>query len=141
MKVNSPFASERQRVQGALLGVIQLQNQARSLQTQLSSLNHAWDECHSAREAQQQAATNEANVASLYERLRSQAIQARAEENEWQHIAETTDASELSERLLTLRQRSETVNKELNNARVTYSLANQRAETIIEQLVEVEERL
>lgn len=138
---NAAFASERQSVQSALLGVIQLQNQARSLQTQLSSLNHAWDECHSAREAQQQATTNEANVASLYDRLRSQAIQARAEENEWQHIAETTDASELSERLLTLRQRSETVNTQLNDTRVTYSLANQRAETIIEQLAEVEERL
>ncbi len=138
---NAAFASERQRVQGALLGVIQLQNSARSLQTHLSSLNHAWDECHSASEAQQQSTTNEANVASLYERLRSQAISARAEENELQHIAETTDASELSERLLTVRQRSETVNKELNNARITYSLANQRAGTITEQLVEGEERL
>ena len=138
---NATFASDRQRVQSALLGIIQLQNSARSLQTQLTSLNHAWDECHSARETQQQAATNEANVASLYERLRSQAISARAEENELQHIAETTDASELSERLLTLRQRSETVNSQLNDMRVTYSLANQRAETIIEQVVEVEERL
>ena len=135
------FAGDMQRVKNALQGVIQLQSQARSLQTQLSSLNHAWEECHSAREAQQQAATNEANVASLYERLRSQAISARAEENELQRIAETTDARELSERLLTLRQRSETVNAQLNDTRVTYSLANQRAETILEQLAEVEERL
>jgi hypothetical protein len=138
---NAAFAGERQRVQSALLGVIQLQNQGRSLQTQLSSLNHAWEEYHSAREAQQQAASNEANVASLYERLRSQAIQARAEENELQRIAETTDARELSERLLTLRQRIETVNMQLNDMRVAYSLANQRAETTIEQLAEVEDRL
>lgn len=40
-----------------------------------------------------------------------------------------------------MRQRSETVNAQLNDMRVTYSLANQRAETIIEQLAEVEERL
>jgi len=138
---NAILASDHQRVQSALLGVIKLQNQARSLQMQLSSLNHAWEECRSAREAQQQAATNEANVASLYERLRSQAIQARAEENELQRIAETTDARELSERLLALRQRIESVNTQLNEARVTYSLANQRAETTIEQLAEVEERL
>jgi Putative exonuclease SbcCD, C subunit len=138
---NAAFASERQRVQSALQSVIQLQSQARSLQTQLDSLHHAWEECHSAREAQQQAATNEANVASLYERLHAQAIQARAEENELQHIAETTDARELSERLLTLRQRIETVNAQLNDTRVAYSLANQRAETTIEQLAEVEERL
>ncbi|HEY6540389.1 MAG TPA: SbcC/MukB-like Walker B domain-containing protein, partial [Ktedonobacteraceae bacterium] len=138
---NAAFAGDRQHVKNALQGVIQLQSQARSLHTQLDSLHHAWEECHSAREAQQQAATNEANVASLYERLHTQAIQARAEENELQRIAETTDARELSERLLTLRQRSETVSTQLNDTRLTYSLAKQRAETIIEQLAEVEERL
>lgn len=138
---NAAFASDMQSVRQALQGVIQLQSQARSLQTQLDSLRHAWEECHNAREAQQQAAANEANVASLYERLSAQAIAARAEENELQRIAETTDARELSERLLTLRQRSETVNSQLNETRVAYSLAKQRAETIIEQLTEVEERL
>lgn len=138
---NAAFAGDMQIVKHALQGVMQLQSQARSLQTQLDSLHHAWEECHSAREAQEQAASHEANVASLYERLQAQAIAARAEENELQRIAETTDARELSERLLTLRQRAETVNTQLNDTRLTYSLAQQRAETIIEQLAEVEERL
>ena len=138
---NATFASDRQSVQGALLGVIKLQNQARSLQTQLSSLTHAWQECRSAREAQQQATTNETNVANLYQRLHSQAIQARAEEDELQRIAASTDARELSERLQALRQRIETVNTQLNDARITHSLANQRAEATTQQLAEVEERL
>ena len=138
---NAAFAGDMQLVKHALQGVMQLQSQARSLQTQLESLHHAWEECHNAREAQQQAAANEANVASLYERLHAQAIQARAEEEELQRIAETTDARELSERLLTLRQRSETVSAQLNETRLAYSLAKQRAETLIEQLAEVEERL
>src|SRR5262249_52228151 len=50
------FAADQKRVQGALLGVIRLKNQAQSLQTQLAGLIHIWEEYQKAQEARAQAA-------------------------------------------------------------------------------------
>ncbi len=135
------FANDQQLVQSALLGVIKLKNQAQSLQMQLSSLISTWEEFQKAREAREQAVINETNVAHLYERIRYQALQAQAEEEELQRVAESSNAEELSERLQALRIHLETLVSELNEAKIEYSLANERASNATNQLVEAEERL
>lgn len=135
------FAGDQKRVQDALLGVIRLKNQAQSLQTQLVSLIHTWEEHQKAQEAQAQAAINETNIAQLYERIRYQALQAQAEEEELQRVAEFSNAEELSERLQVLRLQVEALSKSLNEARDDYSRADERANAAGGQLTEAEERL
>src|SRR2546421_712254 len=135
------FASDAQRVQDALLGVIKLKNQAQSLQTQLAGLSNSWEESQKAREAQAQAEINEVHIAQVYERNRYQALQAQAEEEELQRIAEFSDAEELSERLQTLRLQSETLTTNLNDAKAVFYRADERANNAANQLIEVEERL
>ena len=135
------FANDQQLVQSALLGVIKLKNQAQSLQMQLSSLISTWEEYQRAREAREQAVINETNVARLYERIRYQALQAQAEEEELQRVAESSNAEELSERLQALRIHLETLVSFLHEAKIEYSLANERASNAANQLVEAEERL
>ena len=135
------FASEMQRVQDALLGVIKLKNQAQSLQTQLAGLINSWEESQRAREAQLQAATNETHIAQVYERIRYQALQAQAEEEELQRIAEFSDAEELSERLQSLRVQNETLTTNLNDVKADFIRADERANNATNQLTEAEERL
>src|SRR2546426_2797756 len=88
----SPLASDPQRVQDALLSVIKLKNQAQSLLTQLAGVINTREESQRAREAQAHAAIDESNTAQLYERIRYQALQAQAEEEELRRIAEFSDA-------------------------------------------------
>ncbi len=135
------FASDAQRVQDALLGVIKLKNQAQSLQMQLAGLSNSWEESQKAREAQAQAEINEVHIAQVYERNRYQALQAQAEEEELQRIAEFSDAEELSERLQTLRLQNETLTTNLNDAKADFIRADERANNAANQLIEVEERL
>ncbi len=135
------FASDPQHVQGALLAVIKLKNQAQTLQTQLAGLIHSWEEFQQARGAQAQATINEAAIARLYERIHYQALQAQAEEEELQRIAESSDAEKLSERLQTLRTQLEELTTGLNEAKINFSLANERANNAANLLIEAEERL
>lgn len=135
------FASDAQRVQDALLGVIKLKNQAQSLQMQLAGLINSWEESQKAREAQAQADINEVHIAQVYERNRYQALQAQAEEEELQRIAAFSNAEELSERLQTLRLQNETLTTNLNDANADFIRADERANNAANQLVEVEERL
>ena len=135
------FAADQKRVQGALLGVIRLKNQAQSLQTQLAGLIHTWEEYQKAQEARAQAAINETNVAQLYERIRYQALQAQAEEEELQRVAEFSNAEELSERLQALRLQNEALGVSLNEARSDYIRADERANNASGLLAEAEERL
>src|SRR5438093_11690228 len=78
------FTSGPEHVQTALMGVVKLKNQAQTLQTQLRDLIHSLEEFQQTRGAQAHAAINETNVAQLYERIRYQALQALAEEEELQ---------------------------------------------------------
>jgi hypothetical protein len=135
------FAGDQKRVQGALLGVIQLKNQVQSLQTQLAGLIHTWEEYQKAKDARAQAAINETNVAGLYERIRYQALQAKSEEEELQRIAEFSNAGELSERLQALRLQNEALTSNLSEARSAFIRADERANNAASQLAEVEERL
>jgi len=135
------FAGDPKQVQSALLGVIKLKNQAQALQTQLTALIHTWEEFQQIRDAQLQAAVNEATIAQLYERIRHQALQAQAEIEELQRIAELSDAEELSERLQASRTHYEALIANLNQAKIDFSLANERANNTTTLLVEAEERL
>ncbi len=135
------FAGDSQRVQDALMGVIKLKNQAQSLYTQLAGLINTWEEFQKAREARAQAASNETNIAQLYERIRHQVLQAQAEEDELQRIAEFSNAEELSERLHTLRLQNETITMNLSEARANFVRADERAINATSQLTEAEERL
>ncbi|MFL5624036.1 MAG: TIGR02680 family protein [Ktedonobacteraceae bacterium] len=135
------FASDPQRVQDALMGVIKLKNQAQSLHTQLAGLINTWEEFQKAREAQVQAISNETNIAQLYERIRHQALQAEAEEDELQRIAEFSNAEEVSQRLHTLRLQNEAITTNLSEARANFVRADERAINATSQLTEAEERL
>ncbi len=135
------FASDQKHVQSALLGVLKLKNQAQTLQTQLTGLIHSWEEFQQTRGAQTHAAINETNVAQLYERIRYQALQAQAEEEELQRIAEYTNTEELSERLHTLRLQNELLTAKLNETKADFIRADERANNAENQLTEAEERL
>ena len=137
----SPLAGDPQRVQDALLSVIKLKNQAQSLLTQLAGLINTWEESQRAREAQAHAAIDERNTAQLYERIRYQALQAQAEEEELRRIAEFSDAEELSERLQTLRVHNETLTTNLKEAQADFIRADERVNNTANQLTEIEERL
>src|SRR6266487_3268108 len=137
----STLASDPQRVQDALLSVIKLKNQAQSLLTQLAGLINTWEESQRAREAQAHAAIDERNTAQLYERIRYQALQAQAEEEELRRIAEFSDAEELSERLQTLRVHNETLTTNLKESQADFIRADERVNNTANQLTEIEERL
>jgi archaellum component FlaC len=135
------LAGDPKQVQKALMGTMELKNQARSLHTQLASISHTWEEYQKSRETLEKAKTNEANIAHLYERVHNQALQARAQLEELQRIAEFSDAEELSERLRTLRERSETLFTELDEAKASYARADERANNTTVNLSEAEEHL
>jgi hypothetical protein len=132
----APLASDLKSTQHALMGVVKLKNQAQSLQNQLASVIHTWEECHQATASREQAQKTMANAASLYERIYTQVLQARAEEDELQRIAEASDAQELSERLRSLREQSEALAAQLEEAKTSYARADERASNIQNNLAE-----
>ncbi|MHB8600810.1 MAG: TIGR02680 family protein [Ktedonobacteraceae bacterium] len=137
----APLASELRHVQNALMGVVKLKNSAKSLQLHLSSIIHTWEDYQKANESLEKARANEANVLSMYERVRSQALQARAEVEELQRIAAFANAEELSNRLRSLREQSESLARELEEVRATFIRADERVKGMSENLMEAEAQL
>lgn len=137
----APLASDPRRVQTALMGMVKLKNQARSVQSQLSSIATTWNEHRAANENLSRARINETNVAQLYERVRSQALQSQAELSELQRVASLSNAEELSERLQMLRARYEALFNELDVAKQSYTRADERANNITTNLSEAESNL
>ncbi len=135
------FASDARRVQTALMGMVNLRNQARTLQNQLGNLIHTWQEYQKASTRLEQARSNEINVTSLYERVRSQALQVQAEMEELQRVAASSNAEELSERLQILRERNETLFTELDAARINYARLDERVHNVENNLAEAETNL
>ncbi len=135
------LASELRHVQNALMGVVKLKNSARSLQLQLSSIIHTWEDYQKASEALEKSRANEANVLQMYERVRSQALQAKAEVEELQRVAAFANAEELSQRLRSLREQSESLARQLEEARAIYIRADERARGAGENLTEAETQL
>ncbi len=135
------LASDAKRVQVALMGVVKLANQARSLQSQLTTLSNTWEECQKAREALERAKSNERNVFQLYERIRHQHSQAQAETNELQHVASLSNIEELSQRLGMLRERNEVLSIELDEARQKHTRVDERCNNIEINLAEAGELL
>jgi uncharacterized protein (TIGR02680 family) len=137
----APLTSDSRRVQTALMGMVKLKNQARSVQSQLTGISTTWNEYRAASENLNRAKANETNVAQLYERVRSQALQAQAELSELQRVASLSNAEELSERLQTLRARYESLFNELDVAKQSYTRADERANNISSNLSEAESSL
>ncbi len=123
------------------MGMVKLKNQARSVQSQLGSIATTWNEHRTANENLSRARANETNVAQLYERVRSQALQAQAELSELQRVASLSNAEELSERLQTLRARYEALFNELDVAKQSFTRADERANNISTNLSEAESNL
>ncbi|MEO8972468.1 MAG: TIGR02680 family protein [Ktedonobacteraceae bacterium] len=137
----APLASGLRNVQNALMGVVKLKNSAKSLQLHLSSILHTWEDYQKANESLEKARANEANVLSMYERLRSQALQARAEVEELQRIAAFANAEELSNRLRDLREQSESLARQLEEVRASFIRADERVKAASENLTEAEAQL
>src|SRR6266487_3840661 len=132
---------DARRVQAARMGMVKLKNQARTLQNQLNNVIHTWQEHQKAHTGVEQARANEVNVVSLYERVRSQALQAQAEMEELQRVAASSNAEELSERLRTLRERNDTLFTELDAARANFARLDERMHNVEGNLVEAETNL
>lgn len=137
----APFASELRHVQNALMGVVKLKNSAKSLQLHLSSILHNWEDYQKASESLAKARANEANILQMYERIRSQALQAKAEVEELQRVAAFANAEELSNRLRNLREQSESLARELEEARASFIRADERVKGMSENLTEAEAQL
>ncbi len=137
----APLASDAKRVQSTLMGVVKLKNQAKSLQMQLGNIINTWEEHHRAREAQERAKINAANVTALYERIHQQFLEAQAEANELLRVAELSNAEELSDRLRILHVQNETLSTQLDEAKTSSISADVRASATQENLAEAEEHL
>lgn len=135
------FAGDMHTVQAAVMGMLRLKNQARVLQNQLGSVLHTWEEYQKVHAALQRARVNEMNVARLYERVRSQALQAQAEMEELQRVAASSNAEELSERLQSLRARYEALFDELDVAKSNYARLDERVHNVESNLEEAEANL
>ncbi len=135
------LVGDARRVQAALLGMLKLKNQARTLQNQLTNVLHTWEEYQKVRAALERAKANAINVASLYERVRSQALQAQAEMEELQRVAASSNAEELSERLQSLRERYEALFAELDIAKSAYARLDERVHNVENNLEEAESNL
>ncbi|MGI9059270.1 MAG: TIGR02680 family protein [Ktedonobacteraceae bacterium] len=137
----TPLATDAQRVKNALQGVMKLKNQSRLLQNQLTGIANTGEEYQKAHEALERARLTESNAAQLYERVRHQTLQVQAELAELQHIAASANAEELSERLRSLRERSETLLTELDEAKTSFIRADERVNNATSHLMEAQERL
>ncbi len=136
-----PLASDAQRVQSTLMGIVKLKNQAKSLKMQLATIINTWEEHRQTREAQQKAKLNEANMTVLYERIHQQFLEAQAEANELLRVAELSNAEQLSERLRLLREQSEALATQLDEAKTSYISADVRTSATQEHLAEAEAQL
>ncbi|HTK08949.1 MAG TPA: TIGR02680 family protein [Ktedonobacteraceae bacterium] len=137
---NSMFVSSAEHVARALLATNNLQQQGQSLRNQLTSLIHQLEEGQTIRSTLAGARENETTVASLHDRIQAQVLQVQAELDELQRMASFADAAEISERLQTLRERSETLLSELESARMAYVRADERAQNFTTTLSETEIR-
>ncbi|GCF09565.1 TIGR02680 family protein [Dictyobacter arantiisoli] len=138
---NHALISDPRRIQIALLAMIRLKNQAQTVLNQLNAIGHIWREYHSERAALERAEANASNVSSLYERVRTQALQIQAEQSELQQIAAAADAEELSERLHRLRERLNILSSELETARLNHTRIDERLNNLSTTLSEFEEQL
>ncbi|GAC1503710.1 MAG: TIGR02680 family protein [Ktedonobacteraceae bacterium] len=138
---NTLFASDATRVQAALLALLKLKNQARTLKNQLQTVSYTWREYQQQRTGLEQAQTNERNVGGLAERVRSQFVQVQAEMSELQRVAASSNAEELAERLQALRERAEALIGELEAARQLHTRFDERASNLADALAEVEGNL
>ncbi len=137
----TPLATDAQRVKNALQGVMKLKNQSRLLQNQLTGIANTGEEYQKAQAMLERARSTESNAAQLYERVRHQTLQVQAELAELQHIAASANAEELSERLHSLRERSETLLTELDEAKTSFIRADERVNNATTHLAEAQERL
>ncbi len=136
-----PLATDTKQVQRALEGTMSLRTQARTLQVQFGTLIRTWNEYQKDSTSLETARTNEATSTALYERVRQQALQSRAEFEELRHIAEQTNVEGLGERLRALREQNEEFSKQLEEARATFIRADERANNAQAQLTEIETKL
>jgi uncharacterized protein (TIGR02680 family) len=132
------FVGDAKLVQVALMAVIKLKNQAHSLHNQLTTIISTWHDSGKTRVALERAQQNAGNVALLYERIRQQALQTRAELEELQRVASVTNVEELSTRLQTLRARNEELFNELDEARQKHTRADERYTNTAANLSEAE---
>jgi Putative exonuclease SbcCD, C subunit len=132
------FVADARSVQAAILGMLKLKNQARALQNQITSVLHTWEEYQKVHAALERARANEINVANLYERVRSQALQVQAEMEELQRVAASSNAEELSERLQSLRERYDELFAELDVAKAAYARLDERVHNVENNLEEAE---
>ncbi|MEO6891636.1 MAG: TIGR02680 family protein [Ktedonobacteraceae bacterium] len=135
------FASGKERVKEAIMAMVTLENQVRSLQRQLESSVETWKDYQNMLLALEDARTEAERVAALCEQSRSQVLQAQAELAELQRMAELQNVAELSERLRTLRERSESLSLELNDAIDKQARTEERARNMAERLAEAEDNL
>ncbi len=136
-----PLATHTKQVQRALEGTMSLRTQGRTLQVQFGALIRTLNEYQKDQTSLETAKTNEATSTALYERVRQQTLQSRAEFEELRHIAEQTDVEGLGERLRTLREQNEEFSKQLEDARATFIRADERANNAQTQLAEIETQL
>lgn len=137
----APLAADVQRVRIALQGILRLKNSSRLLQNQLTGIANTWEEYAKATETLERARLTEGKAAQLYERVHHQALQAQAELAELQRIAASANAEELGERLQSLRERSDAILTELDEAKTSFIRADERVNTATAALAEVQERL
>jgi len=135
------LASDSRQVQKALMGMVKLKNQARTVKNQLTAIPSNWEEYQKVGDALEKARTNAAKVADLYDYARNQALQAQAEENELQRIAEITNVEELSERLRALREQSEKFLTEIDEVKARHIRADERSQNLANVLLESEIQL
>ncbi len=135
------LASDARQVQRALIGMVKLKNQARSLAIQLATIISNWEEYQQIEQALENARVNADKVAHLHEYIRSQALRAKAEEQELTRIAAIANVEELSERLRMLRERFETLFSEIDEAKTSYIRADERSQYVATLLSENEAQL
>ena len=136
-----PLATHTKQVQRALEGTMSLRTQAKTLQVQFGTLLRTWNDYQQDQTSIQTAKTNETTSTALYERVRQQAMQTRAEFQELQHIAEQTDVEGLGERLRTLREQNDMFSKQLDDAKAAFIRADERTNNAQTQLTEIESQL
>ncbi|GAC1430957.1 MAG: TIGR02680 family protein [Ktedonobacteraceae bacterium] len=136
-----PLASHTKQVQQAIEGTMSLRTQAKTLQVQFGTLIRTWNDYQKDQTSLESAKANEATSTMLYERVRQQALQTRAEFQELHHIAEQTDVEGLGERLRTLREQNEEFSKQLEDARAVFIRADERTNNAQIQLTEIEIQL
>src|SRR5437899_9513100 len=108
---------------------------------QMKTIINTWEEYQRTREAQERAKVNEANVATLLERIHQQFLEAQSEANELLRVAASSNAEELSERLRMLHEQNEMLSTQLDEVKTSFISADVRASATQEHLEEAEEYL